>query len=57
MNMYPEPSEEQYKTVLALSKHFDITTKEEMAMFLAQVYWESMGLQVSKLAVGNQGLS
>ena len=46
LNMYPEPNREQYQTVLTLAKHFEITTKEELAMFLAQVYWESMGLQV-----------
>ena len=46
MNNYPETSKEQYSTVLRLAKQFDIVTKEELAMFLAQVYWESAGLQV-----------
>ena len=45
MNNYPKPSKEQYETVLKLAKQFDIVTKEELAMFLAQVYWESAGLQ------------
>lgn len=48
MNMYPEPSREKYETVMRLAKVFEITTKQELAMFLAQVYWESMGLQVSE---------
>ena len=34
--------------VLKLAEQFDIKTKEELAMFLAQVIWESAGLQVKK---------
>lgn len=45
-NQYPEPTVEKYETVLRLAKDFDITSKLELAMFLAQVYWESVGLQV-----------
>ena len=48
MNNYPAPSREQYQTVMKLAPQFDISTKEELAMFLAQVYWESAGLQHTK---------
>ncbi|KAJ6217247.1 hypothetical protein RDWZM_008404 [Blomia tropicalis] len=48
LNNYPIPKREQYETVKQLAEQFDITTKEELAMFLAQVYWESLGLQHTK---------
>lgn len=53
LNNYPKPNKQQYSTVLKLAKQFDITTKQELAMFLAQVYWESAGLQVTILPFEN----
>lgn len=53
-NQYPEPTQEQYETVTDLAKDFDINDKQELAMFLAQVYWESMGLQVKNLIFVSQ---
>ncbi|KAH9417298.1 hypothetical protein DERP_007295 [Dermatophagoides pteronyssinus] len=48
LNQYPEPSMEKYETVIRLAKDFNIDDKNELAMFLAQVYWESVGLQHTK---------
>lgn len=46
LNQYPIPTKEKFETVLRLAKDFEINTRQELAMFLAQVYWESVGLQV-----------
>lgn len=48
MNNFPAPSREQYNTVIDLAGRFEIDSKEELAMFLAQVFWESAGLQHTK---------
>ena len=46
-NVYPTPSREQYDTIMSMARTAgNITTKQELAMFLAQVLWESAGLQV-----------
>ncbi len=46
-NIYPAPSQEQYDTIMRMaSTAGNITSKQELAMFLAQVLWESAGLQV-----------
>ncbi len=46
-NIYPAPTREQYNTIMNMAfSAGNITTKQELAMFLAQVLWESAGLQV-----------
>jgi len=46
-NIYPTPTREQYETITRMaSTAGNITSKHELAMFLAQVLWESAGLQV-----------
>ena len=57
-NVYPAPTREQYNTIINMAKSAgNITTKEELAMFLAQVLWESAGLQVIKHKCFNEVIS
>lgn len=57
-NVYPTPTKEQYDTIVGMAESAgNITSKQELAMFLAQVLWESAGLQVSVQPVSNLGFA